>query len=101
MPYEQRPNSGTLFRNPGKKDNAKAPDLKGNALVEINGQLYELDIAAWTKESERAGKFLSLSIKLKGDHDSARPSFNAKRRPYAEDLEHGSPLDDIPSSGVG
>jgi hypothetical protein len=35
-------------------------------VVEINGQLYELDIAAWTKQSERAGKFLSLSIKLKG-----------------------------------
>jgi hypothetical protein len=30
-----------------------------------------LDLAAWTKQTERAGKFLSLSIKLKGNRTVA------------------------------
>jgi hypothetical protein len=46
MPYERRPNSGALFRNRDKGNNPKAPHLKGDALVEIEGQLCELDLAA-------------------------------------------------------
>jgi hypothetical protein len=92
MPYEQRPGSGTLFRNREKK-NPNHPDLKGDALVEIDGQLYQLELAAWTKQSERAGKFLSLSVKLKGDRDAGRPRASAQRRPNAADLERGIVID--------
>lgn len=56
MAFEQKPNSGTLFKNDRKtKDNQ--PDYKGKLNVE--GTLY--DIAAWVKEGKR-GKFLSLRI---------------------------------------
>jgi hypothetical protein len=65
MAWEAKPGTGTLFRNRDKKD-TKHPDLRGDALVEIDGHQYPLEIAAWTKESQKAGKFLSLSIKLKG-----------------------------------
>ena len=65
MAYEARPGTGTLFSNRDKK-NDKHPDLKGDALIEIDGQRYQIELAAWTKQSERAGKFLSLSINFEG-----------------------------------
>ena len=55
-----------LFRNRDKDNNSKAPDLKGHAVIEIEGQVYALDLAAWGKQSEPAGKFLSLSINFEG-----------------------------------
>jgi hypothetical protein len=64
MAFEQRPNSGTLFKNRDKKE-PKHPDLKGDGLIEIAGTLYPVEIGAWTKETPKAGKFLSLSLKLK------------------------------------
>jgi hypothetical protein len=68
MPFEHRPNSGSLFKPKKKNDNPNAPTLTGSGLLElVDGSLIELDIAAWTKESPKAGKWLSLSIKLKGD----------------------------------
>ena len=39
----------------------------GNGRITIDGVEDELGIAAWTRETEKAGKFLSLSIKLKTD----------------------------------
>jgi len=66
MAYDNS-NSGVMFRNTKRGDNPKAPNLKGTGHVTINGVDYELDLAAWTREGPRAGKFLSLSIKLKGD----------------------------------
>jgi hypothetical protein len=64
-----------MVYNRDKSNNSKAPDLKGDALVELDGQLYAFDVAAWTKETERAGKFLSLSTKLKSDQDAIRQRF--------------------------
>jgi hypothetical protein len=72
---------------------------RGDALVELNGQLYELDIGAWTKQTERAGKFLSLSIKLKGDR-SNQQRFNGDRQPRAQDLD-GVELDALPRRQPG
>jgi hypothetical protein len=71
MPFERHLCSGTLFHNRNKKD-AKHPDLKGDALIEIDGVQYPLEIAPWTRQSERFGKFLSLSIELKSDRDFGR-----------------------------
>jgi hypothetical protein len=65
MSWETKPGTGSLFRNRNKGGNQKAPNLKGEALIEINGQLYPVDIAARVKESEKAGRWLSLTIKLK------------------------------------
>jgi hypothetical protein len=75
--FELCRNLGTLFRNREKGNNLKAPDLKGDGLIEIGGHLYELDLAAWTKQTERAGKFLSLSIKVKKHRDAAQARANA------------------------
>jgi hypothetical protein len=75
MAYERRPGQGTLFRNRDKGDNEKAPNLKGTALLELaDGSLVDLEIAAWSRESEKAGKWLSLSIKLKGARYARKPS---------------------------
>jgi hypothetical protein len=53
---EKRDNSGVLFAN-DKKDNEKAPNYKGNMMVD--GQEYWL--SAWVKEGKN-GKFLGLAV---------------------------------------
>jgi hypothetical protein len=65
MAFEERPNSGVLFVNNKRGGNEKAPSMKGSGNIVIRGVTYDLDIAGWTRESPRAGKFLSLSIKVK------------------------------------
>ena len=52
----RRDNSGVLFVN-DKKDNEKAPNYKGNIMVD--GQEYWL--SAWVKEG-KTGKFLGLAV---------------------------------------
>ena len=52
----RRDNSGVLFFN-DKKDNEKAPNYKGNIMVD--GQEYWL--SAWVKEG-KTGKFLGLAV---------------------------------------
>lgn len=67
MAYQQRPNSGTLFKNDRKEPGSNAPDYRGDA--EIDGQVKE--ISAWIKKSRDGTKtFMSLSFKPK----QARPS---------------------------
>ncbi len=63
MAYDNS-NSGVLFINKKRNGNAKAPNLKGNGRITIDGVEYELDLAAWTRESEKTGgKYVSLRIK--------------------------------------
>jgi hypothetical protein len=74
----ERQNSGVLWRNREKKDD-RHPSLKGDGSTTVSAEYIKqhwdghsdltvpLDIAAWTKQTERTGKFLSLSIKLKGE----------------------------------
>jgi hypothetical protein len=45
MAYEQRPGQGQLFVN-RNRSNANAPNLKGEALIEIDGKSYPLELAA-------------------------------------------------------
>ena len=59
MAYEQRDNSGSLFKNTYKqRDNQ--PDYTGNAV--IDGLDYRL--SAWVKDGSK-GKFFSLSFTTK------------------------------------
>lgn len=80
-------NSGQLFKNRDKGNNQKAPNLKGNALLELaDASTVEFDIAAWTRESERAGRWLALSIKLEGAPET--PTSRAQLPPHG----HGAPM---------
>jgi hypothetical protein len=93
MAYEQRPNSGQLFKNRERK-NPNAPNLKGTGLLELeDGSLVELELAAWTKESPKAGKWLSLTIKLKDATRQTRQS-NGRADFNRRVAELGTPVDD-------
>lgn len=59
MAYEQRDNSGTLFKN-DRREKDTQPNARGSAL--IDGVEYE--VSAWTKQG-RNGPFQSLSFKRK------------------------------------
>lgn len=59
MAFEQRENSGALFKN-DKGDNPARPDYRGEAL--IDGVSYEM--SAWIKNGKK-GKFMSVSFKVK------------------------------------
>jgi hypothetical protein len=59
MAYEQRDNTGTIFRN-DRREKDSQPNARGTALIE--GVEYE--ISAWTKQGQK-GPFQSLSFKRK------------------------------------
>jgi hypothetical protein len=60
MAFEQKPNSGALFRN-DRKEKDSHPTHTGTAL--IDGKEYF--ISAWTKESKGGNRFFSLAFKPK------------------------------------
>lgn len=85
MAYEQKDNSGALFKNERKELDTHA-DYNGN--VRVDGHDYWIN--AWVKEGQ-SGKFFSLSFKRK-DGTAARPEPTAKPAPsYARTLD-----DDVP-----
>lgn len=79
MPYEQRDNSGSLFRN-DKKETEQHPNLKGSAM--IGGDEYW--VSAWTKVSKTGEKWVSLAFTLKYP-DAAKKPGNAEDAPPASD----------------
>lgn len=74
---EKRDNSGVLFKN-DKKDNERAPEYKGNIMVD--GQEYWL--SAWIKEG-KSGKFMGLAVSPK---DAQPPA----SKPLPKNLEDDS-----------
>lgn len=67
MSYEQKPNTGSLFKN-DKQGNEKRPDYTGS--VNIDGRSYWLD--AWLKDGTK-GKWMSLALKPKEARRAAPP----------------------------
>jgi uncharacterized protein (DUF736 family) len=57
MTYEQKDNSGSLFKN-AKGDNPKRPDYTGRGMV--HGQLVR--ISAWLEKSKSGETYLSMKF---------------------------------------
>ncbi len=66
--FQHREGSGSLWPNKDKGDNAKAPNSKGEIM--LNGVVFE--IAGWTREAKNGQKFISLSGKPKGERQERR-----------------------------
>ena len=84
MAYEQRDNSGSLFKN-DRKETANHPDYKGTAMV--GG--VEMWMSAWIKESANGTKFMSFSFQPKDQQ--ATPKKAAAPAAPTDDF-----LDDMP-----
>ncbi len=80
MAFEQKDNSGALFRNE-RKDKDSHPDYTGNAL--IDGREYW--ISAWLKDG-KSGKFFSFAFKPK-DFAQKEPTISqrAQAKVYSPD----------------
>ena len=59
MPFEQKDNSGSLFKN-GNKEDERHADWSGRIMVA--GKMYWIN--AWEKQSKAGETFFSLSVKL-------------------------------------
>lgn len=76
MTYEQRDNSGSLFRN-NRKETDNHPDYTGQVMVA--GTSYW--ISAWLKTSQNGGKFMSLAFKPKEERTAAKPERKPEPQP--------------------
>lgn len=76
MAYEQRDNSGSLFKNDRKEEGDNKPHMTGKAM--IDGVMYFFD--AWTKEGAK-GRFQSVSFKRMDKQESApaKPAVQAAK----------------------
>jgi len=84
MAYEQKDNSGTLFKNDRKERETHA-DYQGTIVVA--GVEYWLN--AWVKEGQR-GKFFSLSVRPK---EEAKPKgYTPRQKPVRDDDESEVPF---------
>jgi hypothetical protein len=91
--YEQRDNSGSLFKN-DRKGKDSHPDYKGTAM--IGGQVYW--ISGWIKDGQK-GKFFSFAFKAKDEQGApvARGvSASGHSSRDAGSLPHSDMDDDIP-----
>lgn len=87
MAYEQKDNSGALFRN-NDKEKETHPDYKGS--ITVNGEDYW--ISAWLNESKKGTKYMSLSVTSK---DGAKKEIKSRTE---ELYQSSNDLDDIPFS---
>ena len=76
MAYEQKDNSGSIFKN-DRREKDTHPHAKGDAL--IDGVSYW--ISAWTKTDRNGNKFQSLSFKRKDGRQDTKPE---RKQSYAE-----------------
>jgi uncharacterized protein (DUF736 family) len=77
MAYEQRDNSGSLFKN-DKKEKENHPDYKGSCMV--GG--VEMWMSSWLKTGANGTKFMSFSFQPK-EQQQAQPAARAKPAPAA------------------
>ena len=85
MAYQQKDNTGSLFKN-DRKETDSHPDYKGSAL--LNGVDHWLD--AWIKTSNSGTKYMSQSFKPK-NADQRGSYANQEPRPEPTGID-----DDVP-----
>jgi hypothetical protein len=83
MAYEQKDNTGSLFKNDRREKDTHA-NARGSAL--IDGVEYWVD--AWTNEAKDGSKYQSLKFKRK---EQARSGDAPRRQEFGHDLD-----DDVP-----
>lgn len=76
MPYEQKDNSGSLFKN-DKREKDTHPHAKGKAMV--GGVMYW--VSAWTKEARDGSRYQSLSFTPCEERGGGRQAAPPQRRP--------------------
>lgn len=86
MAYEQKDNSGTLFKN-DRREKDTHPHATGTALIDG----VEYWVSAWTKEGQK-GRFQSLAFKRKEPRADQKPS--QRQQSYAEQSGGRTSYDD-------
>lgn len=84
MAYEQKDNSGALFRN-DRKESDSHPDYKGDA--KIGGVVYW--VSGWINEKKGDGtKYLKLSYKAKDQPtaEAPKPAAQAADDPFEDTI---------------
>jgi uncharacterized protein (DUF736 family) len=76
MAYEQKDNSGSLFKN-DRKESDTHPDYKGSAL--LNGVDHWLD--AWINTDRNGNKYMALKFKPKDAGGAHRVADTARSLP--------------------
>ena len=91
MAYEQRDNTGSLFKNE-KKTQDNHPDYTGSAIVDGTPKR----LAAWLKTAQSGKKYMSISIK--DDEGRPKPINSAEDDGYtpATPPANNDGYDDIP-----
>ena len=86
MAYEQRDNSGSLFKNE-KKETENHPNATGSAM--IGGVEYW--VSAWTKKDKNGKPWQSLSFKVKEERPAAPKRVEKPTGGGFDDMEDSIP----------
>jgi hypothetical protein len=86
MSEYDKTNRGVLFRNEKKQQDSHA-DYNGN--LNVDGVEYWLN--AWIKTSKTGGKFMSLSVKPKGQKETLRQSTTRAITEMDDDIPFANP----------
>ncbi len=81
MAYEQRDNSGSLFKN-DRKEKENHPDYKGGCMV--GG--VEMWMSAWLKTGANGTKFMSFSFQPKDQQQAQARQTLPRQTPQAEPM---------------
>lgn len=87
MAFEQRDNSGSLFRN-DRREKDTHPHATGSAMIDG----VEYWVSAWTKTDRNGNKFQSLAFKPKDGARTQRASQQSAENGFYEN----PPDDEIP-----
>ncbi len=83
MAYEQKPNSGSLFRN-DKKETDAHPDYTGSGLVDGMGDVW---LSAWINTAKDGSKYMSLKFKPKETRGEPKRGYDLPAADLGDDSD--------------